>query len=546
MKPTFFLLLITFLQIGFSTATHAKKKPGSTNYRLSVHFNPESSSINGVADIEHPEDSVLYLAKGLVIQRIEADGKAIQFNQNVSESNTNSVEITMSYLPKELKIKYSGQIKPEDFPKSISNINLMTSEVVELTDVIDWYPRMKKSKLFTWSLQTEIPSHFGLVTNGLILKEVQSKGRKRITAQSLKPGYGISILGSPGMKKSVSEADGYTVEIYYSKLPGSYIDSMKADLLKTIQFYEDLYGSTGSNRLVRIIYSPRPAGGYARGSIIVVSEKFATEQRLLKFGYARDFRLNAHEIAHYWSKANTNTPDDWINEGLAEFSALLASEKFIGKPFADLLMNEYHGIIENTKTQTAIVETLNDSWERETNRYYKPTLILNEIRKKYGDQKLKQLVSSLDSSFLAAHGATTNLFLEAVGKNLGKEAKDYVDEAIHRKIWNAQVSENKSVSSVDSTLIGTWSGPLSQFGATTKFVINIALKDRIVVPTLDSPDQNAFGIPVSDFLQNNDSISFKLGIASAAFNGILDRNNQKIKGVWTQRGTDYPLTLSKE
>jgi len=152
----------------------------------------------------------------------------------------------------------------------------------------------------------------------------------------------------------------------------------------------------------------------------------------------------------------------------------------------------------------------------------------------------------LDSSFLAALGATNNLFLEVVGKSLGTEAKDYVDEAIHRKIWNAQVSENKSGSSVDPTLIGTWSGPLSQFGATTKFVINIAVKDGIVVPTLDSPDQNAFGIPVSDFLQNNDSISFKLGIASAVFNGILDRNNKKIKGVWTQRSADYLLTLSKE
>lgn len=543
MKTKISFLLIAILKVSF-VFSQSKAEIQITNYQLSVQLNPESGSITGVAEIENPGDSVFYLTKGIVIRSILANGKAINFQKDAGP-DTCSFAYSINVLPQNLTITYSGQIKPEDFPKSISNINLMTSEVVELTDLIDWYPRMKKSNPFTWSLQIEVPSNFGLVTNGSILKDVQSKGKRKITTQSLKPVFGISVLGSPWLKKSSLEADGYSVEIYYSKLPGSYVDSMKVDLLKTLQFYKDLYGSSGANRLVRIIYSPRPAGGYARGSIIVVSEKFALEQRLLKFGYARDFRLNAHEIAHFWSKANTNSPDDWINEGMAEFSALLASENLIGNCFADLLTGEYKGIVENTNTQTAIIETANDSWEREINRYYKPTLILNEIRKKYGDEKLKQFMASLDSSFLAAHGATTDLFLDAAEKSLGKDAKDYVNEAIHRRFWNTQVSENKSVSSVDSTLIGTWSGPLTQFGATTKFVINIAVKDGIVVPTLDSPDQNAFGIPVSDFLQNNDSISFKLGIASAVYNGIIDRSNRKIKGVWTQRGTEYPLSLSK-
>jgi hypothetical protein len=380
MRTTFFLLLITIFLTGFSAVSQAKEKPGSTNYRLSVQINPDLSLIDGVAEIKNPGDSVFMLTKGLVIQKVVADGKAVQFKQNISGSNPNSAEIALTYVPKNLKISYSGQIKSEDFPKTISNINLMNSEVFELSDLIDWYPRMKKGIPFTYSLTIDAPSNYGLVTNGTILKEVQSKGRRKIAAQSLKPGYGISMLGSPELKKSSSETNDHSIEIYYSKLPDSYIDSMKNDLMKTFQFYEEFYGSVGANRLVRIIYSPRPAGGYARGSIIVVSEKFAIEQRSQKFGYARDFRLNSHEIAHFWSKANTSTSDDWINEGFAEFSALLVSEKFIGKPFADLLLSEYHGIVENTTTQTAIVNTENDSWEREINRYYKPTLILNKLR----------------------------------------------------------------------------------------------------------------------------------------------------------------------
>jgi hypothetical protein len=155
-------------------------------------------------------------------------------------------------------------------------------------------------------------------------------------------------------------------------------------------------------------------------------------------------------------------------------------------------------------------------------------------------------MKALNSSFVEAHGATTKLLLDVLKTSLGEEAEEYVEEAIHRKIWNTSSSKESATSIIDSTLIGTWSGPLTQFGATTKFVINIAAKDGLYAPTLDSPDQNAFGIPVSDFMVTGDSLSFKLGIASAAFNGIIDSNDVVIKGVWNQRGVDYPLLLSKQ
>lgn len=536
--------LTTLIIAVFLKASFAFSQTMLPHYRLSVQLNPESGMIAGKAEIENPGDSVFFLSKGLKILSVTFDGKTLNVRRKAG-SDTCSVAYSMKGLPQNLIVTYSGQIKPEDFPKAVSNINLMTSEVIELTDVIDWYPKIKGHS-FTWSLQAEAPSVFGLVTNGTITKEIRSKGRRIIHAHSVSSGYDISVLGSPELKKSATQTDGYSVEIFYSKLPETYVDSMKADILKTLQYYRDLYGPSGANRLVRIIYSPRPAGGYARGSIIVVSEKFALEQRSNKYGYARDFRLNAHEIAHFWSKANASTSDDWINEGLAEFSALLASEKLIGKPFSDLLMSEYRGIVENTNTKTAIAETAYDSWEREMNRYYKPTLIFNEIRSKYGDESLRQLIRALDSRFSEAGGATTGLVLEVLGKSLGKEAKEYVDEAIHRRVWNQKLSENNAVSEVDPIFIGKWSGPLIQFGTTTKFVVNIDVKDGIVVPTLDSPDQNAFGIPVSDFKQTDDSVSFKLAIASAVFAGTLDRNNQKIKGIWTQRGTEYPLNLSKQ
>jgi hypothetical protein len=63
---------------------------------------------------------------------------------------------------------------------------------------------------------------------------------------------------------------------------------------------------------------------------------------------------------------------------------------------------------------------------------------------------------------------------------------------------------------------------------------------------LDSPDQNITGIPVSDFMISGDSILYKIGVASASFRGIIDRDRKVIRGVLTQRGDNYPLDLFRK
>ncbi|HCE56530.1 MAG TPA: hypothetical protein DER09_01735 [Prolixibacteraceae bacterium] len=291
-----------------------------------------------------------------------------------------------------------------------------------------------------------------------------------------------------------------------------------------------------------MIYSPRTAGGYARGSLIVVSEEFASEQVENKWGFARDFQLNAHEIAHLWSKANWE--HDWINEGLAEYSAFLASEKFIGTEFTKLLSEEYNNAIENSATQLSILETTGDSWESHINRYYKPTVLLNTLRQKYGEEKMAEFIALLNTAFIQNQGGTTVIFLNVLEEVFGKDAYDFFNEGLNRKNWN-KPTEVLNVA-FDADFEGTWTGGLTQFGTTSKFVLHLKKNENILVPVLDSPDQDVFGIPVSELKIEADNIVCVVGVASATFSGKLDRNTKTIHGNWNQRGTDYPLNLSKE
>jgi hypothetical protein len=542
------VVLAIFFLASCEENSNAQGKSPITLYNMSVRIDPSMNLIEGWTEIQNPGDSCFLIAKGLKIKNIIAGGKNIRFQQTQSQATGNSSEVTIpGGSPDKIVFEYSGRILPDSFPQVISSVNMNKPGLVELSDYIDWYPRSKHYSQFTFKISMDIPSSYITVVNGNLSSQEVKQNRSLEKWESSGPVNRIELFAAPGIKKTRAEKNGLQVEVYYSKLPVSYVDSMKTALLKSMELLTKMYGSEGSSKLVRLIYSPRSAGGYARAPLIFVSENYALEQRSHKYGMARDFRLNTHEIAHYWSRANTNSPDDWINEGLAEFSALWVSREIIGDDFYTILFNEYIDIINNTPAESSILETTSQSSNREVNRYYRPTILLDDLRKKYGDEKMKQFISSLYSHFKQSGSATTNVFLEEIESNYGREVKDSFSKALYLKDWNTNnIKEDIFSAPSDTVLAGKWIGPLTQFGSTTSFVMNLEVKDGKLIPSLDSPDQNVMGIPVTDFKISGDSISYKIGVASAYFRGIIDRNRKVINGVFTQRGDNYHLDLYKK
>ena len=517
----------------------------SRQYVLDLKFVPDSGYIEGTAEIKDPDDSVFYLTKGLTLQSLSADGKRTGFRSTDNRDVPNSEKYSIDNVPGKLIIHFSGRIDPALYPKTIGALSMVNDRLIELSDHIDWYPRFERSAASDFIVSVDLPGSYTAVTN--LERQDEKKLHQRVITQwrSEKPVYNLTLIAAPGFKIRNSDCAGYHLEICYTSLPGTYIDSMLGDLCKTVKLYTDLYGTDGAGKQVRIVYSPRSAGGYARAPLLIVSEKFALEQRTLKYGFARDYRLNAHELAHYWSRADVNTADDWINEGLAEFSALLASEKIIGKEFSDVLLDEYKGIVNSTQTEVPIMETTSGSWEREINRYYRPTLLFHDIRETYGDSMLFEFVKRLYENFTEKQSATTAVVLETLGDCFGVDEKEKFNEALFKVPVISRQSKNVQ-SDFDTLMIGAWVGQLTQFGQPAKFVLNLRNVDGKIVPTLDSPDQNAFDIPVTDLKIDNDSVFFVLGMAGATFTGSIDRSHLSIDGTWKQRGVDYPLFLKKE
>lgn len=533
---TLFLIAVPYLSYG-----------QSSGYKLYARINPDLATLYCKCEIQNPGDSSFFLTKDLKITNILADNKKVLFHQKSSTGSDNSYIISFKgELPDKLVVEYSGKIVPESYPGWISSMNMIRPGLVELSDHIKWFPVMKSTKPFLYKLEVSLPSDYKAVTNLSLTKKSIQRGQILSSWDSSEPSYGITLVASPDLKMRSTDSDGIKVEIYFTKLPVTYIDSMKNDLLKTMEIFTGIFGTPGNSKLVRVIYSPRPAGGYARAPLIMVSENFALEQRGQMFGRARDFRLNAHEIAHYWSRANTNSPDDWINEGLAEYSALLISDELIGKDFSRVLLDEYKEIVKSSKPGCSIAETPGDSPDRELNHYYRPALLLNDLHEKSGDLKMKMFLKELYILFNETKHATTPVFLEAVEKVFGKDTRVSFAESLYRKDQLDQENTSGHIYTFnDSVFIGKWSGPLTQFGATVRFVLNMNIEKGFLVPTCDSPDQNVFGIPVSDLIMKDDSISFKVGGAVVKYRGYLNRANKIINGEFKQRGGIYPLNLTK-
>lgn len=107
-----------------------------------------------------------------------------------------------------------------------------------------------------------------------------------------------------------------------------------------------------------------------------------------------------------------------------------------------------------------------------------------------------------------------------------------------------QKKEEKSAesASAEAMLEGTWLGKISAGGAELRIVFNIAKTESSdYTGTMDSPDQNVKGIPISGITVENNSIEINISAAAVKYIGII--KGKLIEGEWLQGGQKIPLNI---
>ena len=94
-----------------------------------------------------------------------------------------------------------------------------------------------------------------------------------------------------------------------------------------------------------------------------------------------------------------------------------------------------------------------------------------------------------------------------------------------------------------SDIDGTWMGTLDTGMSKLRVVFHIVNTEDGLVATMDSPDQNAKGIPTSSVTRNGNSLKIEAKGINGVFNGKIASDLSSIDGTWTQGGADLPLVL---
>lgn len=101
-----------------------------------------------------------------------------------------------------------------------------------------------------------------------------------------------------------------------------------------------------------------------------------------------------------------------------------------------------------------------------------------------------------------------------------------------------------SLTTVAQDITGKWNGLLKLPGFELRIVFNVSKNGETYATTMDSPDQGAFGIPMTSTELRGMSLKITHTAASIVYEGKIS-DDQKITGTFTQAGQVFPLELTR-
>ena len=102
-----------------------------------------------------------------------------------------------------------------------------------------------------------------------------------------------------------------------------------------------------------------------------------------------------------------------------------------------------------------------------------------------------------------------------------------------------------SLSIYAQNISGKWNGILKVQGTQLRLVFNIVKTDNGYSSTMDSPDQGAKGIPVTQTIFSNSILKLEVSNAGIKYEGTLNKDGV-FNGTFKQGGLSLPLSIEEE
>ncbi len=113
------------------------------------------------------------------------------------------------------------------------------------------------------------------------------------------------------------------------------------------------------------------------------------------------------------------------------------------------------------------------------------------------------------------------------------------------KIYELDLTREDGVS--EPAMIKRFSGELQLPGSGSLSLVLKVFEDLKgnLSATFDSPDQGAYGIPVSQIILDDESLKFEVSSIGGDYSGMFNTDSGFYSGTWAQAGSEFPLNLKE-
>lgn len=412
-------LIYTIFALILLSGCTQKQEADYPHYSIRLSADPENRhiSVSGSWSIPAEDESYrleFYLHRQLHIDKLDINGdKSFKLTSDTSDIRymPEAIKYTLT-TDKPLKnstvlnFKYSGNIT--EWPEWSASV--IGEEWTELGLYFPWYPYNMSLKPFNYSVEVDIDDRYNIFIMG-----DEQKKKDHTVYSSADPTNDIVVCCSEDLKISVTECDDFTVTISYCTLPGTFRDTLTSDMIDIMSVF-NLWFPAGPENICLVESMREKGGGYARLGGIYLSGLEQTDYFSSRRGYTRYL---SHEISHlWWYRANTNTWEDWLNEGFAEYSALMVLREKYGGEYYDKWIAMKR---ENSANTGPVWHCDRNGEDAYAILYSKAPLLIGELEEKTGEEGLKQLMREM----LETGVSTTDQFLSLLEERNGSEVKNW-------------------------------------------------------------------------------------------------------------------------
>jgi aminopeptidase N len=436
--------------------SHSFSKPNEVrvshlNWNATVDFT--NHSISGVAtfDLIHVSeaDSVVFDAKGLVINKVLVDGKEAEFTYTDSDNLLGgALVVAIAPASKQVAIDYKTGTNAEALLwVDGENPFLFTQSQAILART--WIPCQDSPGVrFTYDATVKVPS------NVMALMSADNPQTKNVDGvYSFKmdkpiPAYLMALAAGNVEFRAIDSRTGvYAIPEEIAAATAEF-----EDMPSMVEAAEKLYGPYVWGRYdVLVLPAAFPFGGMENPKLTFATPTIIAGDKSL-------VSLIAHELAHSWSGnlvTNATWNDFWLNEGFTVYFEERIMESVYGREFSEMLAQLSRQDLDGTLAEIAASEHPEDSKLKlqlegrspddgmTDIAYNKGYFLLRLLEEHTGREKFDAFLKNYFTSH-SFQVMDTEKFIDYLKKNLISE-QEYADLKVNQWIYEQGLPDNVPV-----------------------------------------------------------------------------------------------------